>query len=207
MMTSFSREWLKWSALLLMTGDHVNKALLHGAYPWLTDAARVVFPIFAFVLVANLYERPGASTRAALVRLLVAAVIAQPFHAWAFGSWFPLNVLFTLALGVYVCSAPGWLPVVAWVLLGAFVDYQWFGVLVMASAAVVMRTGGASVRAWLLLVGAVASLYFINGNFWALASLPLIGLFSRVPGNFPRSRWTFLGYYVGHLALLAILSN
>jgi hypothetical protein len=49
-----SLEALKWLALLLMLGDHVNKYLLHDAVPVLFDAGRLVMPIFAVVLGYNL---------------------------------------------------------------------------------------------------------------------------------------------------------
>ena len=57
-MTSGGRELLKWVALLLMTGDHINTILFHGSAPWLGHAGRVVFPIFAFVLAWNIEAVP-----------------------------------------------------------------------------------------------------------------------------------------------------
>lgn len=207
MMTSFSREWLKWSALLLMTGDHVNKVLLAGAYPWLSEAARVVFPIFAVILVYNLHAHPDPQAiRRAMHRLLIVALIAQPFHAWAFGYWLPLNVLATLWLGLRIVHAPLHVGVLLFVFAGFFVDYQWSGLLVILGASHMLRHP----RTWhgpALLGLGVTSLLFVNGNAWAVLALPLIWLLRHVDGTFPRSRWTFLGYYVGHLALLAILAN
>lgn len=202
-MTSFSREWLKWVALLLMTGDHVNKVLLAGAYPVLSEAARVVFPIFAIVLVYNLHASPNPETvRRALNRLAVAAVIAQPFHAWAFGYWLPLNVLFTLALGLRIINAPLHVAALLFVFGGLFVDYQWAGLAVVVSTAWMLRhpghwAGPASLGC------AVTALYVINGNAWALGGLVLVWLLRNAPGEFPRARCTFLGYYVGHLAVLS----
>lgn len=207
MMTSFAREWLKWSALVLMTGDHVNKVLLDGSQPWLSEAARVVFPIFAVILVYNLHAHSDpAATRRAMHRLLLAAVIAQPFHAWAFGYWLPLNVLFTLWLGLRILHAPLHVAVLLFVFAGFFVDYQWFGLAVMLGAAHMLRHphrwhGPAALGA------AVTSLWVINGNAWALLALPLIWLLRNAQGEAPRARWTFLGYYVGHLVLLATLAG
>lgn len=209
-LTSAGREWLKWIALVLMTGDHVNKVLLDGAYPWLTNAARIVFPIFAIVFVYNLrLQEEGDHGLRASTRVAIAGLVVQPLHAWAFGYWLPLNVLLSLSAGAFVCwlfSRGRWLPaLLLWAFAGLWVDYSWWGIAVMAAAMTVYRPG--QDRSTFLLPLAVASLAFTNGNFWALASLPLIGLFSRVPGNFPRWRWTFLGYYGAHLALLAILAN
>lgn len=206
-MTSFGREWLKWTALVLMTGDHVNKVLLHGSQPWLTEAARVVFPIFAVILVYNLHAHADpAALRRSMRRLLLAALIAQPFHAWAFGYWLPLNVLATLWLGLRILHAPVHVGVLLFVFAGYFVDYQWFGLLVILGAAHMLRQPHAWHGPALLGLG-VTSLWAINGNGWALLSLPVIWLLRNVHGEWPRGRWTFLAYYVGHLALLAALAG
>lgn len=205
MMTSFAREWLKWSALVLMTADHVNKVLLGGTQPWMTEAARVVFPIFAVVLVYNVLQGDRQTARRALNRLLVAAVIAQPFHALAFGYWLPLNVLFTLALGLRIIHSPLHVGVILFAFGGLFVDYQWAGLSVMVGTAWMLRHPGH----WFgpaALGAAVTSLYVINGNAWALAGLVLLWLLRNARGEFPRSRWLFLGYYVGHLALFSAIS-
>ncbi|GGD52503.1 TraX family protein [Pseudoxanthomonas indica] len=210
-MTSAGREVLKWLALVLMTGDHVNKVLLHEQYPWLTDVARVVFPIFAIVLAYNLAQHPSPdATRRALVRMLVFAVLTQPFHAWAFGYWVPLNVLFTLALGVYVATAANrWLSVIAWLMGGAVVDYEWFGVAVVVAGFYLWRISAESRSQWViaaaLMVAAVAALYAINGNLIALGAIPLLWMVGRLPGSVARCKWLFLAYYVIHLAVLVAI--
>lgn len=212
MMTSAGREALKWLALVLMTGDHVNKVLFAGQLPWLTEMARVVFPIFAIVLAYNLSQHPSSeATRRALGRMLVFALLAQPFHAWAFGYWLPVNVLFTLAVGVYVATAGRWwLAAIAFLAGGAFVDYQWFGVAVVVAAFWFWRAPAGSQAGLLcavLLVAAVASLYVINGNWIALAAFPLLWMLGRLPGRVRRWRWMFHMYYLTHLAVLASLST
>lgn len=208
-MTSAGREWLKWIALILMTGDHVNKVIFHGAYPWLTDAARVVFPIFAIVFVYNLrFQEYGDHGLRAATRVAIAGLVVQPLHAWAFGYWLPLNVLLSLSAGAFVCwlfSRGRWLPaLLLWAFAGLWVDYSWWGIAVMAAAYTAMRSDD---RSTILLPLAVGSLALINGNLWALLSIPLIWLIGQAPGHFPRWRWTFLAYYAGHLAALAIAAE
>ena len=51
-------EGLKWLALVLMTGDHVNKYLFNATLPVLFEAGRIALPLFVFVLAYNL-ARPG----------------------------------------------------------------------------------------------------------------------------------------------------
>ncbi|MGE4125505.1 MAG: TraX family protein [Pusillimonas sp.] len=95
-------EALKWLALVLMTGDHVNKYLFNATLPVLFEAGRVALPLFVFVLAYNL-ARPGTLERGvygrAMSRLTVFGALASvPFVALgglAWG-WWPLNVMFTL---------------------------------------------------------------------------------------------------------------
>ena len=57
-----------------------------------------------------------------------------------------------------------------------------------------------------LWVGAVASLYVINRNLWALAALPIIFAAGQVKMNVPRCRLTFYIYYPAHLVVLWVLA-
>jgi TraX protein. len=206
-MTSGGRELLKWVALVLMTGDHVNKVFFAGQLPALTEAARVVFPIFAFVLAWNLEHAPAASRSRSLRRLLLAGVIVQPLHASAFGYWLPANVLLTLALGIAAADRALPLPVRVLAVLVAplFVDYQWSGVGFFLASALVIRHVHRPAWAWLSLAAALVPLCVYNGNAWALLALPMLWWLGRLEVEVPRWRWTFLGYYAGHLAALAVI--
>ena len=53
-----------------------------------------------------------------------------------------------------------------------------------------------------LWIGAIASLYVINRNLWALAALPLIFAAGQVNVNVPRGWLGFYVYYPVHLAVL-----
>ena len=61
------------------------------------------------------------------------------------------------------------------------------------------------VAAALFLLLACAALWFINRNLWALASLPLLLVASRVDLPMPRLRWAFYAYYPLHLAALWLI--
>src|SRR3954465_7547732 len=75
-----SLEALKWFALVLMTGDHINGYLLGWAHPWVFNAARVVMPVFGFILAYNLTrESTNQETyKRVLKRLGIAALCATP---------------------------------------------------------------------------------------------------------------------------------
>lgn len=204
-MTSGGREALKWLSLVLMTGDHVNKVLLHGSQPWLTDLARVVFPIFALVLAYNLVR--VESIRPALVRLAIAAAIVQPFHALVFDTWWPVNVLATFALALAMMRL--------WVADRRILA---LGLLVLSPAADYGVAGvGFTFAAWLWFKGerwaalpaalALLGLCLYNGNAWALVALPLVWAVMDIEIDIPRWRWLFLGYYVGHLVVLAVVAG
>lgn len=204
-LTSGGRELLKWLALVLMTGDHANK-VLHLGEPLLSDLSRVVFPIFAIVLAYNLRDASADSRRRSMVRLLVVALIAQPLHALCFGDPLTLNVLFTLLLGAFVLySGTPMLSLLAVLTLGWFVDYGPVGVAVVVTAGMVFH-GGAHFRFLLALAASVALLYLVNGNWYAMAALPLVAILGQLPVTLPRWRWAFLAYYAGHLALLAAIA-
>ena len=201
-MTSGGREVLKLLALVLMTGDHLNKTVLGGQFPGLTDAARVVFPIFAVVLAYNLV-RPGA-TGPAFNRLAIAAALVQPFHAWAFGYALPVNVLASFAVAVAMMRL--WLAdrrilaLAIGLVASPWVDYGPAGVALTFSAWLWLRGEGRALPAAL---AALAWICVYNGNAWALVALPLIWVAKDLQLEVPRWRWAFLGYYVCHIVVLA----
>lgn len=209
-------EGLKWLGLVLMTGDHVNKDLFKATLPLLFEAGRLALPLFVFVLAHNL-ARPGALDpgvyRRTMLRLAIfGAIAAVPAMALGglVGGWWPLNVLFTLL----ILTATLYL-----VERGTLASY--------AGAVGVFFVGGSSVEFWwpaltfglavwwyckrptllavALATASLAALAFINGNQWALATLPLLLLASRLDLDLPRVRWVFYAYYPAHLAAIWLI--
>lgn len=202
-------EALKWLGLVLMTLDHVNKYLLAGSNWVLFDLGRLVMPVFGFVLMYRLaHARAPASGVHARVacRLLVLGIGATPVFV-ALGGWWPLNILFTLLLATGIVRLLGqggvwrWLAAVTAVAIGgAGVEFGWFGVLACVSAwAYCRQPTPVRLACW---AAALASLWGVNGNFAALAALPLIWGATRVTITLPRWRWAFYAYYPLHLALI-----
>ena len=206
-------EGLKWLALVLMTGDHINKYLFNATLPALFEAGRLALPIFVFVLARNL-ARPGALERGVYGRamwrlILFGALASAPFMALGglYAGWWPLNVMFTLLVitatawlaergGKLRCAAAG----AVFALGGGLVEYWWPAVLFGLAVWSYMRRPN-----WLAALTAVlvcAALQLINGNAWALAAWPIVWLASRVDLRLPRLRWALYAWYPLHLAAL-----
>ena len=222
-MANGTLEALKWLALVLMTLDHVNKYVFWGGLPGAVEAGRLVLPIFGFVLGYNL-ARPDlcdAGLRRMFMRLLAFGAMATPvFVALSTAllhrfkpekaeivSWLPLNILFTLLLATVIVamlkkSHPLWPAVAAscFILGGAVVEYRWFGLAFVLASWYHCRHG--SPLSVVLLVLAAAALTVINGNFYALLSLPLLLLATRFEWKVPRWRHVFYAYYPLHLAAI-----
>jgi hypothetical protein len=209
-------EALKWLGLLLMTGDHVNKHLFNATLPVLFEAGRIALPLFIFVLTYNL-ARPGIMECGAYGRTIKRLAIfgtAASFPFMALGGlasgWWPLNVLFTLLLiaGTLLLVEKGragtWIAAANLFLLGgSSVEYWWPAVaLGLAVWWHCKRPSWWSAGAVIL---ACAALWPINGNFWALAAVPLVLVASRLELHMPRLRWAFYAYYPLHLAALWLI--
>jgi hypothetical protein len=208
-----SVEALKWIALALMTGDHVNKYLFNASLPFLFEAGRLALPIFVFVLAYNL-ARPGALERGAYTRTMkrlaiFGALASVPFMALGglVAGWWPLNVLFTLFV-VTACvylvekDRKGW---AFFVLLvgGVLVEFLWPAVVFGVAVWRYCKRPNWDAATFALL--ALVALGLINRNLWALAALPLILVASRVDLSMPRLRWTFYAYYPLHLGALWLI--
>lgn len=168
-------EALKWIALLLMTGDHVNKYLFNGTKEWLFDFGRLAMPLFVFVLAYNL-ARPDTLARGVYHRTIwrlffVGCLSTPPFIALgnvAYG-WWPFNIMFTLA------ATAGVLLLID---RGSMSRYAMAGALFVAAGSVVefcWPALGLGVTTWLYVrrpswmalgvaVAALGGVLYVNGN-------------------------------------------
>ncbi len=206
-----SLEALKWIALILMAGDHVNKYLLHEANATLFALGRLVMPVFGFVLMFNLARARAWATGMhvrVIKRLALFGGLSTPAFVYLVG-WWPLNILFTLlvaTLVVYLWERGGMgqrvLAALTFLIGSAFVEFWWPALLCCFGAwAFIRRPTAVRFLVWTL---ATATLAVINGNFAAVVALLLIWGATRVDVPLPRSRWVFYAFYPAHLTLLAL---
>lgn len=209
-------EALKWLGLLLMTGDHANKYLFNGTLPFFFEAGRLAMPLFVFVLAFNL-ARPGSLARGVYQRTisrltLFGALSSVPFIALGglTSGWWPLNILITLmvltaTLYMIEQGTPASYAKAASVFLvgGFFVEFWWpalaFGL------AVWFYRKRPSWAALALALASLAALWFVSGNWWALAVLPVVIAASCINLRVPRPRWVFYAYYPIHLAAIWLI--
>lgn len=211
-------EALKWLALILMTGDHVNKYLLKDAYPILFMLGRIAAPLFCVVLAYNL-ARPNTLERGVygrtITRLILFAVIATiPYTGlgnmkigYILFGWWPLNILVTLTVAASCIlfldrggKFDGLLFVVTLVIGGALGEFWWPVILLCIGVWLYSRSPG-----WAGLILAVAStgaFFFINRNHWALAAIPIVFAARFLTMEIGRTKLFFYVFYPAHLAII-----
>lgn len=201
----------KWLALVLMIIDHSNKYLFDGTVTWMYVLGRVSMPLFAVVVGYNL-ARPGMLARGGYrrlaVRLAVFGLLASgPFMAInkLSAGWWPLNMMFTLLVAVvsawlFDMRRPAATVAACLVLVwgGALGEYWWPAIgLCLCVWAYQRAPSRALVAGFLLCLGL---LWFVNGNFWALAAVPTLAALRWWPVLLPRAQWFFYAIYPLHLA-------
>jgi hypothetical protein len=209
-------EAIKWIALVLMLGDHVNKFLLNGTKEWLFAFGRLAMPLFVFVLAYNLSRRDTLIRgvyRRTIGRLFLFACLSTPPFILLGGlvnGWWPLNILFSLCAlaGIFALMERGTtnsyaLAGLLFFFAGAFVEYCW-PVLALGTA-VWLYCRQPSWIAIGIAVAGLAGICYINGNGWALAAIPLILAVSGANLRVPRLRWAFYVFYPLHLTALLLI--
>jgi len=212
-----SVEVLKWLGLSLMTFDHINKYLYAEKLHYFFNAGRIVMPLFVFVLAYNL-SRPGAKESGAYIRtskrLAVFGLLATPAFVALGGllaGWWPLNVMFALMVMVitmYLIEQKTLIGKIAACMTflggGMVVEFWWPAIIL--GLAVWSYCKAPSVFKIVLALIALVSLRLINGNYWALAAIPVIALAGIFNTSIPRSKWVFYTYYPIHLTAIWAVS-
>jgi len=208
-------EGAKWLAIVLMACSHSGMAL---GGEWLWPAfwiGRVCAPIFCFLIVARLAEKPLERAPRYLVRLLAWGVVAQiPYSAWTWNYGFHFNVLPTLAFGVALIWSweKGYKPVAValaagFVLAAGYVDLGLIAPPVLLAGYLLYRHSPTA-AALLISLGYATALAYARpaepvAPIICMLVMPLIAfcsLFSarlaRLPG------WAFYAFYPVHIGLI-----
>lgn len=211
-------EALKGLALVLMTLDHINKYLFAEKQPFIFEAGRLTMPLFVFVLAYNL-ARPGIRERGGFIRtikrLALFGILATPAFIGLGGlvaGWWPLNIMFALlvmTLTIYMMDRRTIGSTIAascvFIVGGSSVEFWWPGITIGIAIWSYCKTP--SLSAIMIAVAALAATRVINGNYWALASIPIIVLACFVAVPMPRFQWTFYIFYPLHLSVLWVITK
>ena len=208
-----SLDALKWLAVLLMVIDHINKFVLVDAVPFMFALGRVAMPLFAFVLGYRLTQSESLQNgvyQRVFVRLIAFGVLAIAPHAvlnQLVGGWWPVNILFTLAVAVLVAwllDKGGPMQVIGACLVflfgGAMVEFWWPAIAIFLFVWAYFRTPSFIYAAGFLV--SLLALYFVNGNFWAMMALPVIVVARAWRWPLPRMKWFFYAFYPLHFLLI-----
>lgn len=221
-MTTAALEFIKWLALVLMTGDHIDAAFFNRTAEPLTALGRMVMPMFAAVFGYNL-ARPQMTPeklRAVTVRLLIVGCIAYPFYGVVLGQgWLTLNIMFAFAVAAQ-CAL--WLDVkpAGWqgrillliVISGLCLEFMWAAPILTLAWRWYWKAENnpdrpSSIWPLYAVLASMGLLCVINQNLWALGALVVIWSAEEVADGWKlrRHRNAFLVYYPAHLAVLALL--
>ncbi|WP_370641001.1 MULTISPECIES: TraX family protein [unclassified Pantoea] len=207
---------IKWLALFLMVGDHVNKYLLNDTVPFLYNVGRIAMPLFCFVLASNLARsgnRENGTYLRVAARLTIFALFATPAYIALGGilyGWWPLNILYTLLAVTLICYClenneprSHIYALLIFVVAGSAVEFWWPAIAMAVSLWLYLKT--TRTRYALLALLCCASLATVNHNFYALLAVPIVIVLGRVSLPLPRMKWFFYAFYPLHLYLIVLL--
>lgn len=210
-MTSNNLEVLKYIAVVLMFLDHF--AAFYTEYFFLRHLGRLVYPIFAFIMVYN-YIYNTYNKEKYIQRVLVWGILAQGICHYALLNTGPLylNILFTLGLGLSLIHSIETkdktiliLSTIALVFLSKWIMYGFVGVFLMPVIYITLKyqlKTGYLVQGVMLLF--LNSIHFL---FSTIFVLPFIWIISKI--NFPEIKrikgFYFYLFYPLHLLILKFI--
>lgn len=215
-LSSGTVEALKWIAVVLMSIDHVNRFILHDSVSNMYALGRLAMPIFAFTLAYHLAQ-PGAFANGMHLRIIrrlafFAIISSIPYIALnkLIQGWWPLNILFAFLVGTGLLALlesstkyRNALAFLLFILGGAIVEFWWAGLGVFFFSWRYVRSPN-----WIDFSGLVIAMFLlgnINGDQWAMVSLPVIFVAPYIKINIPRLKHVLYVYYPIHLTFLWLI--
>lgn len=196
---------LKYFAVLFMVIDHINKILFNNEYYILTLIGRLAYPIFAYLAVYA-YMFYTSDKLFYILRLLVFALLSQPFHMYGFDmGMFPLNILFSISLGLIALYSfeRGYyylLPIVS--ALSLWCDYSIFTiVLFFALYRFINEKSNVNILFF------IVSLLILNGfeyMFYIPFFFLLLAYFEKKSLKITLNKYAFYIFYPFHFLILGV---
>jgi hypothetical protein len=211
-----SVEVIKWLAATAMLCDHLNHYLFNYAFPHAFNVGRAALPLFAVTFAYGLAQGNVKNDNRCLWRLLAAALISSCFYIPLMGSFltyhlFPLNILFAFIAALLIIQAIEGrqyrLATVMFCLLGLMVEFWHPALLMMVSLYFLFKTQRGRWFWLFTLAMAFWGICAINGNLWALVSIPVVFLVSVLKLTMMRVKYFLYVFYPLHLALIWLYVN
>ena len=198
---------IKYIAILTMLIDHINHILYNSQYELLSQIGRLAFPCFIYLAVKS-YMYYTKDKINYMARLYVFAMITIPFYIYAFDKELPLNIFFSLFLGLltlYFIEKKYyyfvWVPIV----LSLYTEYSFFAVVAFIAMYNFLLT-----RNILNLLFLIISLFLLNPyyqEYYLLVFVPLILVDLNYKIDFKSSlnKYFFYAFYPAHIFILGLL--
>lgn len=181
-------EFLKYIAIIFMFLDHYSSLNLE-SYNFLKIIGRFVFPLFAIILVYN-YIYNTKNKLKYIQRLLLFAVISEPFHYYAFYDYYNsyvINIFFTLSFGLIILyvyentlnkniwykSLIYFYLILLFTPISLFISYNIFGLILILTIYLFIKKTN-----YITLFCLIISIYLLNYNWHYLYSV--VGLLSLI---------------------------
>lgn len=201
-------ELLKLLAAFLMTIDHINKYLFNSTIFLLYEMGRIAMPIFMFILAYNLAHTLVFTK--VIKRLFICGIITTPIFICLGGlyyGYYPLNIMFTLLVSVivmYLIDKNIFLALLIFAVGGSCVEYWWPAISFSVFIFVYYKYKEKLFFLFMAIIS-LTLLYYINGNLWALMSIPVIAVLSYSNIKVPRLKIFFYIYYFVHLTVILFI--
>ncbi len=197
-------NFLKLVGVISMALDHIGK-YFYPHYLIFQILGRIAFPIFAFQLCVG-YQKTSNKKRY-IKRLLIFGIITQPIYYLLTEEW-TLNILFTLALGFWALWAwenKKYLYFYLIIPLSFFVEYQWYGILMILGFFVFSQP---KYQVPYFVLNSLLYIYLIAGDWLQIFSLLSLVFIYKI--NFLRvklPKYFFYVFYPGHLLIIYLIKN
>ncbi len=214
-------EFLKYLAVFFMILDHYSSLFLD-SYSLLKIIGRFVFPLFSIILVYN-YIYNTKNKFLYIKRLLIFAILSEPFHYYAFKDYFPgytFNIFLTLGLGLTVIyilekirdyNLPNKLLIYFYLIMflpfTVFLSYPIYGILLILSTYIFIK------KTNYITLFLVCLMIYLNNFSWHYV-YSLVGLLAIIivyinpfEIKIRINKYFFYAIYPLHLFILALCLN